>query len=67
MMIDAKYITDLANDMATDHNTSVPADFDPQAILDTLGAEPWELTTDFEFLHDYGHAVIVEVSRALSI
>ena len=67
MMITTKDILEIANSMAQDEGVSVPADFDPQLILDELGAEPWELTNDFEFLADFGHELIVMVSRQLGI
>lgn len=66
-MLTTELITEIAQSMATDEGIDFPTDFDAELILTELNETSFEVSDDFEFLHDQGFALISSISRQLSL
>lgn len=66
-MMTPEMITEHANDLATRYGISVPSTFDPNAILAELGTMTFDLSTDWDFLAEYGDAMGELVEAKLNI
>lgn len=66
-MLTAELITDIARNMATEDGIDFPSNFDANRILTELNETSFDVSDDFEFLHDQGLALIVSISRELGL
>jgi len=66
-MMTPEMITTHATDLATRYGVPIPSTFDPLAILTELGTIKFDLSSDWDFLAEYGDAMGELVERALGI
>lgn len=71
MNLELDFVTDFVTSYADEYGVTVPTDFDPQALLDTVNGT-FTLSNgfafdDFERLDDFALSLEVETTRLLGI
>jgi hypothetical protein len=66
-LITTELITEMAQSMATDEGIPMPSDFDANAVLRDIVEAKFSLSNDWDLLHAEGEALVVSISRQLSL